>query len=273
MTLRTLLYACGEDRIATLTLNRPEKLNAFSPELLAELDRVLETFEEDGEASVLVIKGAGRAFSSGYDLTPRAEGAGGAAFSVTADRAGLRRLTARWQRLWDLPKPTIAQVHGFCLAGAVELVGHCDLVVAADDAQFGHPAARSLGVIPTLGLWPYLIGVRKTKELLFTGDLMSAGDALAWGLVNRVTSRAELDTETIELARRIASVPLDLLALHKAAANRFVEIMGLRAAEQAAADLDALAHQTPAVAEWMREVREKGVKRAVAARDRRPRRG
>ncbi len=267
MQFDTLIYEPLGDHVARLTLNRPEKLNAMNPQLLAEFDRALDAFEGDRDASVLIIRGAGRAFCAGFDITPQREGHGLGEFSVSADRLGLKKIIERWQRLWSLPKPTIAQVQGYCLAGGTELVGHCDIVIAADDAQFGHPAGRALGVIPTLSLWPYLMGMRKSKELFFTGDLISAPDALQWGLINRVVPRDQLDTETEGFAKRIALVPLDLLTLHKAAVNRFFEIMGLRAAEQSAADLDVIAHQTSAVKQWSRASRGTGLKAALKERD------
>lgn len=267
MEFETLIYEPLSDNVVRLTLNRPEKLNALSPQLLGEFDQALDTFESDRDASVLIIRGAGRAFCAGFDITSQREGKGLGEFSVTTDRLGLKKIIERWQRLWSLPKPTIAQVQGYCLAGGTELVGHCDIVFAADDAQFGHPAGRSMGVIPTLSMWPYLIGMRKSKELFFTGDLIAAPDALQWGLVNRVVPRDQLDDETVAFAKRVAMVPLDLLTLHKAAVNRFFEIMGLRAAEQSAADLDVIAHQTPAVKAWSKAAREKGLKDALKGRD------
>ena len=179
----------------------------------------------------------------------------------------MRRLVERWQRLWNLPKPTIAQVHGHCLAGATELAGHCDLVFAAEDAQFGHPAGRTLGVIPTLSMWPYLIGMRRTKEFLFTGDSMTAAQALGYGLVNRVYPRDRLEDEVLAYARRVAKVPIDMLTLHKAATNRFFELMGVYAAEHSAAEFDAIAHQTATAKEEVRKMRERGLKQALADRD------
>ncbi len=266
MSFETIVYEVVEERIARLTLSRPEKLNAMSAQVLGELDRALDTFERAPGTSVLIIRGAGRAFCAGYDLTPQS-GQGIDTMTVTTDRLSLHKLVERWQRLWSLPKPTIAQVHGYCLAGATELVGHCDIVFAAPDAQFGHPAGRSLGVIPTLSLWPYLIGMRKSKELFFTGDLIGAEDALQWGLINRVVPRERLDEETLAFARRVAGVPVDLLALHKAAVNRFYEVMGIRAAEQSAADLDTIAHQTPGARAWLQASRAKGLKGALRERD------
>ena len=136
------------DKVCRLTLNRPEKLNAMSPKLLEELDDVMTVFEDDPDASVLIIRGAGRAFSAGYDLNAASSSPSGRKFTVTTDRILCQRLVNRWQRLWSLPKPTIAQVHGFCLAGATEFIGHCDIVFASEDATFGHPAGRQLGVLP-----------------------------------------------------------------------------------------------------------------------------
>ena len=266
MSYETIVYEAVEEKIFRITLNRPEKLNAMSGRLLGELDAALDEFERDEQASVLVIRGAGRAFCAGYDLTPSG-GGGVAPFTITHDRWAMRKLVERWQRLWNLPKPTIAQVHGYCLAGATELAGHCDIVFAGADAQFGHPAGRTLGVIPSLSMWPYLIGMRRTKEFLFTGDSMTAAQALEYGLVNRVVPNERLEEETLAYARRVAQVPVDLLSLHKAATNRFFEVMGLYAAEQSASEFDAIAHQTPTAKAEVKKMRERGLKSALAERD------
>jgi len=219
----TVIYEKVEDKIFRLTLNRPEKLNALSQKLLAELDQVMDEYSTDPEASVLIIRGAGRAFSAGYDLQGTQHP--GSTFTVTNDRLGLHRTIERWQRLWTLPKPTIAQVHGFCLAGGTEFIGHCDIVFASEDAQFGHPAGRALGILPTLSMWP-------------------------------------------AYARRVALVPAELLMLHKAAVNRYLDILGIRAAEQSSADIDVIAHQTETVRNWMKASRERGLKSALTERDR-----
>ena len=265
-TYETVIYERVEEKIFRLTLNRPEKLNAMSPKLLGEFDQVLNEFEADREASVLIVRGAGRAFCAGYDLQGTQQP--GSGFTVSSDRINLHKIIDRWQRLWSIGKPTIAQVHGYCLAGATELAGHCDLVFASEDAQFGHPAGRSLGILPTLSMWPVLIGPRKTKEFFFTGDLMSAREALESQLVNRVYPKDQLEAETLAYARRVALVPVELLALHKAAVNRWLDIQGIRALEQSAADIDCLAHQTEAVKSWMKASRERGLKEALSERDR-----
>ena len=265
MEHEAIVYENVEDKIFRVTLNRPEKLNAMSRQLLSELDAALDEFEKDNDASVLIIRGAGRAFCAGYDLQPVSGPGGG--FTVTSDRWGLRKIVERWQRLWNLPKPTIAQVHGYCLAGATEFVGHCDLVFAADDAQFGHPAGRSLGVLPSLAMWPYLMGMRKTKEFLFTGDSMTAAQALENSLINNVYPKDQLEEEVLNYARRVASVPVDLLTLHKAATNRFFEAMGLYAAEQSATEFDVIAHQTVSVKNEVKKMMERGLKEALRDRD------
>ena len=138
MAYQTIVYESVEERIFRLTLNRPEKLNAMSPALLDELDGALGEFERDRQASVLIIRGAGRAFCAGYDLTAPPASDGGP-FTITEDRWAMRKLVERWQRLWNLPKPTIAQVHGYCLAGATELAGHWGVptMVFADEPFFG----------------------------------------------------------------------------------------------------------------------------------------
>src|SRR5262249_47448409 len=131
----------------------------------------------------------------------------------------------------------------------------------------GHPAGRTLGVIPTLSMWPYLIGMRRTKEFLFTGDSMTASQALEYGLINRVYPRDRLEEEGLAYARRVAKVPIDLPTLHKAATNRFFELMGVYAAEQSASEFDALAHQTATAKEETRKMRERGLKQTLAERD------
>ncbi|HKD65661.1 MAG TPA: enoyl-CoA hydratase-related protein [Candidatus Binataceae bacterium] len=266
---QTVIFEKVEDKICRLTLNRPEKLNAMSPRLLEELDDVLNVFEDDPDASVLIIRGAGRAFSAGYDLNAGSSSSPSPRkFTVSMDRIMCQRLVSRWQRLWSLPKPTIAQVHGFCLAGATEFVGHCDIVFASEDAQFGHPAGRQLGVLPSLSLWPVLMGPRKSKEYFFTGDSMTAQEALDWHLINRVYPRERLEEETLAYARRVAMVSVELLALHKAAVNRYLEVTGFRAAEQSSADIDVIAHNTEAVKAWAQMQRTMGLKGALAERDR-----
>lgn len=266
---QSIIYEKVEDKIFRITLNRPEKINALSPQLLSELDQATEAFDDAREASVLIIRGAGRGFCAGYDLSSDYGNAGsGRRYSVSQDFIDCLRVTKRWQRLWSITKPIIAQVHGFCLAGANELVGHCDIVFASEDATFGHPAGRQLGVLPTMALWPVLMGPRKAKEYFFTGDSMTAQEALDWHLVNRIYPREKLEAETLAYARRVALVSPELLVLHKAAVNRYLEGTGFRAAQQSGGDIDVIFHNTEAVKAWVKNQRKLGLKGALAERDR-----
>ncbi|MGO9058856.1 MAG: enoyl-CoA hydratase-related protein [Candidatus Binataceae bacterium] len=262
---QNIIYEKPADRVLRITLNRPERMNAMSLDLLGELDQALDEFEQDPDLSVMIIRGAGRTFCTGYDLgVDQKRGSGS---RIMRDRVAMQGLVTRWMRLWSLPKPTIAQVHGYCIAGGTELAGHCDLVFAAEDASFGNQPGRTMGILPTMSMWPTLMGPRRTKELFFTGDPFTARQALEWGLINRVYPREKLDEETLNYANRVAMVSVELLTLHKAAVNRYLEITGIRAAEQSAADLDVIAHETDTVRNWMRMIKEKGLKAALEARD------
>lgn len=259
----------GEGPVAYLILNRPEKLNAISPGLRDDLEAALRALDEGDDVRVVVLKAAGRAFCAGYDLTPRP--VTGAAYtarrSIAQDRDGLRKSIERWLWMWNYRKPIIAQVHGYCLAGGGELAGMCDLIFCAEDARFGHPAGRALGIPPTLGLWPAKIGMLKSKELLFTGDTIDGREAERIGMVNKALPAAELDGFVRSFAERVAQVPLDALSVHKHVVNRWFEIMGLRTGAAEGAEFDAIYHETPAALEFSRIAREQGLKAALEWRD------
>jgi enoyl-CoA hydratase len=255
-----------EGRVAYVSLNRPEKRNALSENLRQELAAALGDAERDEEVRVVVVKGEGPAFCAGYDLSP-AQSMVETEMTISQDRQRCRHLVHYWLDMWGYRKPIIAQVQGYCLAGGNELLAACDLVIASEDAQFGHPAGRAQGIPPTLGFWPVLIGLRKTKELLFTGDTIDAKEAHLLGLVNRVVPREKLEEEVNRLAERIANVPMDALTVHKHVTNRWFEIMGLMTAAYEGAEFDAIYHQTPSFTEFNRMVQEKGLREALAWRD------
>src|SRR5262249_2584015 len=146
------------------------------------------------------------------------------------DRESLRSLAEGWLWMWSYRKPIVAQVHGYCLGGANELVGVCDIIFAANDAQFGHPASRAIGIPINLGLWPAKIGMLRTKELLFTGDMIDGITAERFGMVNRAIPAEHLEEETTTFCKRIAMMPMDALTVHKQITNRWFEIAGLRLA-------------------------------------------
>ena len=269
-----------EGPVATITLNRPEKLNAISQALRDDLERALRELNPGDAVRVIRLKAAGRAFCAGYDLSPERgalnwrpnQRTGDNAWQlgesrIALDREGLRQSVDRWLWMWSYRKPIIAQVHGWCLAGGGEMIGACDIVFAAQDARFGHPAGRALGIPPTLGMWPIKIGLLKTKELLFSGDTVDGVEAERLGMINRALPPDELDEQTMAYCQRIAQVPLDGLSVHKHSANRWFEIMGLRTAAAEGAEFDAIWHEAPSIAEFATKARQEGLKAALEWRD------
>src|SRR5581483_10438920 len=221
---------------AWITLDRAEKLNAIDRSVVEGLQAALVRAREDDELKVVVVTGAGRAFSAGYDI---GEEVGDRIRGADEWRTVLARDVDLAMALWGFPKPTIAAVRGWCLGGACELAMACDLVVAAEDARFGEPEIR-YGSGPVALLMPYVLGQKKTNELLFTGDWIDAAEALRAGLVNRVVPADELESAVSELVRKIAPTPLQVLRLTKLALTRAYEAMGLRAAVAANLDLSAI---------------------------------
>lgn len=253
--------------IATITLNRPDKLNAMNADVVSELDRRFAQAGADDAVKVVLLAGNGRAFSAGFDIDDEIEDKTETALDW---HPVLRRDADMTMRIWACPKPTIAVVHGYCLAGGCELAMACDLIVAADDAEFGEPEIQ-YGSGPVTLLMPYVLGQKKTNELLFTGDRIGAEQALALGLINRVVPRGELESAARELARRIAPTPLAVLRLTKLALNRAYEAMGLRDAVDANVEISAILNgaNTPEQQEFDRVASEHGLKAALAWRDRR----
>jgi enoyl-CoA hydratase len=234
--------------VCRVTLNRPDKLNAMTPAMERELFERLEAALGDDAVRTVVLCGAGRAFSSGADLGA----AGGGAAPVhdaPRDMLANRERVERWMRLWSAPKPLIAQVHGYCLGTANELVACCDLVVCGESARLGMPEVRRFALPPTLALWPVRIGLQRTKELLFTGRLVSGAEAVALGMACAVVPDAELAEHVERLAADIAQTDPRLLAVSKQAANAWYETLGVRAAALRGADYHAIYHQA---SEWGR---------------------
>ncbi len=250
-----------------LTLNRPAKLNALSGALVRALVAAIDDAETDAAVRVIVIEGAGRAFSSGYDLT---EEAADTLPGPVAWRDLLAADVAATLRVLDCPKPVIAQVHGYALAGGLELAMACDLVVAAEGSKLGELEIR-YGSAPVTLLMPFLIGQKKTRELLLTGDLIDAVEAERIGLINRVVPADRLEAEVDALADRLARTPPEVMAPTKRMLNRAMDAAGFRIAVEAGIDLGAIvnAADTPEQREWDAIVRRDGLKAALAWRDRR----
>jgi enoyl-CoA hydratase len=248
--------------VRRLTLNRPAKRNALSNALRGEMFVALEAADRDPEARVIVIRGAGTCFSSGYDLA----GLGPLPFH-TAGHQGqwARHVVEGCFRMWDMAKPIIAQVHGWCLAGGSELAFACDLVYVAEDAQIGYPPVRTMSP-PDNQYHAWIMGMRAAMELMLTGDSISGVEAVRLGYANRAFPTDELESETLAMASRIAKVDPELAQLNKRLVHRQMEAMGLRAGLRAGTDLHALGWHTGASREYMVKMRE-GVKAALDARD------
>jgi enoyl-CoA hydratase len=245
-----------------LTLNRPAKLNAISEELRDALVGAIAEAVDDERVRVIAIAGAGRAFCAGYDL------AGVAPPTAWAWRDVLARDVEATLAVWSCSKPVIAQVHGFALAGGLELAMACDLIVAANDAQLGEPEIR-FGSAPVTLLMPFLIGQKKTRELLMTGDLIDAAEAHRIGLVNRVVPRERLEDEVDALADRLARVAPDVMAPTKLMLNRAMDAAGFAAAVEMGLDLQAFINMSETAREFDAIVQSQGLKAALAWRDRR----
>ena len=215
---RVLAVDSPRPLVRRLTLNRPEKRNALSNELRTELFDALRAADRDDAVRVSIVRGAGPCFSAGYDLGadltqgrphPTAEG----------DGSWPRQVVHGWFEIWDLAKPVIAQVHGYCLAGGSELASACDLVYVAEDAQIGYPPVRLMSP-PDTQVHPWLVGMRRAMELMLTGDPMSGAEAARIGFANRAFPPAELEAGVLDLAERVAKIPTSLQQINKRSIHR-----------------------------------------------------
>jgi enoyl-CoA hydratase len=268
------------ERVATLTLNRPDKRNSLSGEILTELQQGLLEADDRRDVNVIVLQGAGKDFCAGYDLAGAYAGKGeeGPGYdpaqfrssrdSIDDDCWGLERQLPQVIQPFDLHKPVIAKVHGNCLAGGMDLALSCDIVIAADDAKFGFPAARANGT-PAVNWWMYQCGPQWTKRMLFTGDILSGRDAAKIGLILDAVPAAELDAEAGELARRISFVDAEILSTHKRAVNLGMELMGAKTMQRLVTELDARAHLSVGDrrTQFKKDMAEHGLKTALQNRD------
>ena len=261
----------ASDGIARVRLDRPEKLNALSRELQDELVDCMERADDDPEVRVITLRGNGRAFCAGYDITPPATPEAQAAAQVARDniRADIHRMKrtpTTMNAILNLSKPVIAGVHGYCIAGGTDLAMHCDIIIAADDAQIGFPPVRSMGTPPT-HMWTYMVGPQWAKWFLLTGESVSGARAEELGLVWKSVPGEGLDAAVDDLARTMARIPWELLAANKSIVNKAMDLMGRATLQTIAAETDAIAHQAPIVKEFSRMSREQGLKAALDWRD------
>ncbi len=252
------------DGVRRLTLNRPEKRNALNNRLRGAIFAALEAADRDSAVRATILRGAGKCFSAGYDLaqnpvkeTPYHTAGGDGFWS--------RHVVEGLLRIWDLRKPVIAQVHGWCLAGGSELATACDLVYVAENAQIGYPPVRLMSP-PDMQFHPWLVGMRQAMELMLTGDAISGVEAARIGFANRAFEETELEREVLAIAERVAKVPSDLQQLNKRSVHRAMEVMGLRAAVRAGTEIQALGFHQRASREYLKSF-SKGVTRALDERD------
>ena len=260
------------DRVANITLNRPERLNAINDELPGALRTAVERAESDPDVHVIVLQGAGKGFCGGYDLVKYAESEGeipgcqDMPWDPTEDYAMMSKNTSDFMSLWRARKPVICKIHGAAVAGGSDIALCCDLIVMADNAKIGYPPARVWG-IPTTMMWVYRLGMEKAKHMLFTGDLISGKEAADLGLVLKSVPEEQLDQEVQNLCDRIKGVPRNQLMMSKLSVNQAYENMGLHNTQMFANFFDGIARHSPEGL-WFRErAQDAGFKQAVAERD------
>ena len=255
-------------RVRRLTLNRPDQHNPLTPRSIREILAAVAEAEADAGVHVVIIRSTGRSFSSGYGFIAEDADPGDVPqhTAIEGDVTAMLALGDGWARIWNCALPVIAQVQGNCLAGGTDLALHCDLVVAADDARFGFPPVRSMGVPPT-NMWLYHLGPQWTKRLVLTGDTISGAQAQEIGLVVATAQSDQLDRVALDLAERMALIGRDLLVANKRVVNMGVELMGRSQLQRFAALNDAIGHRAPEARAFSKQVAELGLRRAIKDRD------
>jgi enoyl-CoA hydratase/carnithine racemase len=237
-----------DDAVATLTLNRPERLNTITRDLIADFHHAFAEAQSDDDTRVIRLKGAGRAFCAGYDIDWGAESMQEAEadrpWDPMADLAMMSRFVDTYMALWRSPKPVIAQVHGYCVGGGTDFALCSDLIVCAEDCRIGYPPARVWGS-PTTAMWTYRLGLERSKRLLLTGDALDGRTAVEWGLASECHPEAELDERALALCRRVALLPSNQLHMMKVLVNQTIEQMGLHTTQLLGTLLDGAARHTP----------------------------
>jgi enoyl-CoA hydratase len=270
VSFENILYEVDNGR-ARITLNRPKKRNALSIELVEELRDALWEADDDKSVHCVIIKGAGPSFCAGYDLTPsrsstddgveRRRGRG-----IDDDAWGIERFQRSLRTIWEMHKPSIAQIHGHCLAGGTDLALYCDMLICADNVNFGFPALRNMGAAPNQ-LWLYNCGPQWAKRLLLTGDTLSGTDAARIGLVLKAVPEDLLENEVEGVADRLCQIDPELLSVNKRSINLGMELMGAQTLQRLAAENDARAHTTKAARDVFKKIATDGLGPALAERD------
>lgn len=270
------------DSLAFITLNRPEKMNTLTNAVIQGIADGVDAATASAQVSAIVIRGAGPCFTAGYDLNPRADdrGRGAAqprydaprvdarpgAWDPVRDYASMGHNMRRFMKLWECPKPVIAQLHGYALGGGTDLILCADLIFMADDAIIGYPPSRVFGT-PTTMMWLYRVGLEHAKEFLLSGDQIDAANAHRIGLVSKVFPADELAERTEEYARRFANIPSNQLALNKLLINQAFENMGLRTTQMLGTFFDGVTRHTEEALRWRESFAEQGFRETIRRRD------
>src|SRR3954452_13947422 len=265
----SLIEYAVRDHKAYITLNRPERLNAITAEMARDLAAAVARANDDDGVRVLIVQGAGRAFSAGYDLKLYAEQGEehqGEVWDPVKDYLGMKANTDSFFSLWRSAKPTVAKVRGYAVAGGSDIALSCDLVVMAEDARIGYMPARVWGC-PTTAMWVYRLGAERAKRMLLTGDTIDGRQARDWGLVIEAVPEDGLDDAVERLADRMAGVPINQLVMQKLMINQALDNMGLQGTQLLATLFDGIARHTPE-GYWFKQLAEQeGFHAAVEWRD------
>lgn len=260
------------DRTATLTLNRPERLNAIDAHMPGEIARAVAMADADPDVHVVLVRGAGRGFCGGYDLVDYAEAEGTVSGSQempwdpTEDFAMMWKNTQDFMSLWRSRKPTIACVHGAAVAGGSDIALCCDFLIMTEDARIGYPPSRVWGV-PTPAMWVYRLGPQAAKRMMMTGDLIDGREAVEMGLALKAAPTDGFEAAVESLVGRLRGVPRNQLMMTKMVINQAYENMGLQSTQMMATFFDGVSRHSPEGL-WFRErTQEVGFKQAVAERD------
>ena len=271
MKFGDVLYE-SKDRVATITLNRPERYNAIGETMPDDIAAVFEFANNDDAVHVVVLTGAGRGFCGGYDLKAYAEKSGenpaiqDMPWDPMIDYKFMSRCTQQFMSIWRCFKPVIARVHGDAVAGGSDIALCSDIIIMNEKARIGYPPARVWGC-PTTAMWVYRLGAEKAKQMLFTGDLISGKRAAEMGLVFQAVPLEELDEAVNRLVNRIKGVPKNQLMMMKMMVNQAYENMGLASTQAIATLFDGMARHTPEGVWFKKRAEEVGFKQAVAERD------
>ena len=269
--MSAVLYE-ADNRIARITLNRPDALNAIDDEMPGALAAAVARADADPEVHVMILSGAGRAFCAGYDLTYYAEGNGSGEvtqpmpWDPVKDYRFMWANTQHFMALWRAMKPVICKVQGAAVAGGSDIALCADMTIMAEDAEIGYMPARVWGC-PTTATWVYRLGAERAKRMLFTGDKITGAEAAAMGLVLKAVPAAALDDAVEELAARMASVPVNQLAMQKMVINQAIEATGLMETQRLATIFDGITRHSPEGLNFKARAEAVGWKQAVQERD------